>query len=141
MKTIYVSWTYLETIEVEDDMTPDEIEELLDDMEPERLGMIVNGGIKMDRGTIEIKTARYINTDDVEKLTGKHWGDFEFAQMAANDAYQVMSCSDDYLEELYEDLEWETGKEGMTPEDFEDIFTLDNLYKIKKVRLKSLTLN
>ena len=36
MKTIYVSWTYLETIEVEDDMTPDEIEELLDDMEPER---------------------------------------------------------------------------------------------------------
>ena len=64
---------------------------------------------------IEIKTARYINTDDVEKLTGKHWGDFEFAQMAENDAYQVMSCSDDYLEELYEDLEWETGKEGMLP--------------------------
>ena len=69
---------------------------------------------------IEIKTARYINTDDVEKLTGKHWSDFEFAQMAENDAYQVMSCSDSYLEELYEDLEWETGKEGMNPEDFED---------------------
>ena len=36
MKTIYVSWTYLETFEVEDDMTPDEIEELLDGIEPER---------------------------------------------------------------------------------------------------------
>ena len=36
MKRIYVSWTYLDTIEVEDDATPDEIEELLDDMEPAR---------------------------------------------------------------------------------------------------------
>ena len=47
---------------------------------------------------IEIKTARYINTNDVEKLTGKHWGDFEFAQMAENDAYQVLCCADWYLE-------------------------------------------
>lgn len=36
MKTIYVSWTYLETIEVEDDATPDEIEELLNEKEPDR---------------------------------------------------------------------------------------------------------
>ena len=36
MKRIYVSWTCLDTIEVEDDATPDEIEELLDDMEPAR---------------------------------------------------------------------------------------------------------
>ena len=35
MKTIYVSWTYLETIEVLDDITPDEVKELLDKMEPE----------------------------------------------------------------------------------------------------------
>ena len=69
---------------------------------------------------IEIKTARYINTNDVEKLTGKHWGDFEFAQMAENDAYQVLGCSDEDLEELYEDLEWETGTEDMIAEDFED---------------------
>ena len=54
---------------------------------------------------IEIKTARYINTDDVEKLTGKRWDEFEFAQMAENDAYQILNCSDDYLEELYEDFE------------------------------------
>ena len=36
MKKIYVAWTYLDIIEVEDDATPDEIEELLDDCEPER---------------------------------------------------------------------------------------------------------
>lgn len=30
MKYIHVSWTYLDTIEVEDDATPDEIEEILD---------------------------------------------------------------------------------------------------------------
>lgn len=70
---------------------------------------------------IEIKTARYIDTDDVEKLTGKHWGDFEFAQMAENDAYQILCCADWYLEELYEDLEWESGKEGnLTVDDFDD---------------------
>lgn len=36
MKTIYVSWTYLDTIEVDDDITTEEILELLDNMEPER---------------------------------------------------------------------------------------------------------
>lgn len=74
----------------------------------------------MGRNAIEIKTTQYINTDDVEKLTGKHWGDFEFAQMAENDAYQVLCCSDWSLEELYEELEWEIGEEGMNPEEFED---------------------
>jgi hypothetical protein len=69
---------------------------------------------------IEIKTAQYINNNDVEKLTGKHWSDFEFAQMAENDAYQTLYCDDGYLEELYEDLEDETSKEGMKLEDFED---------------------
>ena len=69
---------------------------------------------------IKLKTAQYITCDDVEKLTGKHWGDFEFAQMAENDAYQILCCADWYLEELYEDLKWETEKEGMTIEDFED---------------------
>lgn len=36
MKTIYVAWTYLDTIEVDDDATFEEIEELLDEMEPLR---------------------------------------------------------------------------------------------------------
>ena len=37
-----------------------------------------------------------------------------------NDSYQVLGCDDLDLEELYEDLEWEIGKEGMTAEGFED---------------------
>ena len=36
MKTIDVSWTYLDTIEVEDNATFEEIEELLDGVEPSR---------------------------------------------------------------------------------------------------------
>ena len=35
-KFIHVAWTYLETIEVDDDATPDEIEDILDRSEPER---------------------------------------------------------------------------------------------------------
>ena len=69
---------------------------------------------------VKLKTAYYITADDVEELTGKHWGDFEFAQMAENDTYQILVYNDAYLEELYEDFEWEAGKEGMTDEDFED---------------------
>jgi hypothetical protein len=60
---------------------------------------------------IEIKTTHYITCDDVEELTGKRWDEFEFAQMAENDAYQILNCSDWYLEELYEDLEREFGNE------------------------------
>lgn len=69
---------------------------------------------------VELKSVHYITCNDVEELTGTHWNEFEFAQMAENDAYQTLCCADWYLEELYEDLEWESGKEGMNPEDFED---------------------
>ena len=34
MKILYVRWIYLDTIEVPDDITSGEIEELLDDWEP-----------------------------------------------------------------------------------------------------------
>lgn len=54
---------------------------------------------------IIFKSIRYITAEDVEKLTGKHWGNFEFAQMAENDSYQVLDCSDDHLEDLEADLE------------------------------------
>ena len=54
---------------------------------------------------VKLKTAYYITTDDVEELTGKHWDEFEFAQMAENDSYQILNCSDWYLEELYEEFE------------------------------------
>ena len=54
---------------------------------------------------VKLKTAYYITTDDVEELTGKRWDEFEFAQMAENDSYQILNCSDWYLEELYEEFE------------------------------------
>ena len=54
---------------------------------------------------IKLKTAYYITTDDVEELTGIRWDLFEFAQMAENDSYQILNCSDWYLEELYEEYE------------------------------------
>lgn len=66
---------------------------------------------------IELKTMIYITSDDVEKLTGKHWSDFEFAQTAENDSYQVLCCTDWDLEELYEKLKWESSKEGIDWED------------------------
>ena len=68
---------------------------------------------------IEIKTARYINTNDVETLTGIRWDLFEFAQMAENDSYQILDCSDEYLEELYEDYEDTKDElEGFTGDDW-----------------------
>lgn len=66
---------------------------------------------------IEIKSINYITTDDVEKLTGKHWGDFEFAQMAENDSYQILDCSDDRLGELKDDFE---DAEEPSVEDYDD---------------------
>ena len=88
---------------------------------------------------VELKTAYYITCDDVKELTGKNWGEFEFAQMAENDAYQILWCDDGSLEELYEDLEWETDKEGMNhPEDFEDEFAYDwHRRHCRAVRLKN----
>ena len=70
---------------------------------------------------IKLKTIPYITTDDVKELTGEHWGEFEFAQMAENDSYQTLDCADGYLEELYEDLAYEEKEENQrTIEDFED---------------------
>ena len=86
---------------------------------------------------IEIKTVRYITIDDVEKLTGKHWGDFEFAQMAENDAYQTLCCADWNLEELYEDLKWETRKEGERVVDDVDDYELWRRRNCRAVRLKN----
>jgi hypothetical protein len=54
---------------------------------------------------VELKTAYYITCNDVEELTGVHWNEFEFAEMAENDSYQILCCADWYLEELYEEFE------------------------------------
>ena len=70
---------------------------------------------------VTLKTAYYINTDDVKELTGEHWGDFEFAQMVENDSYAILCLEDWYLEELYEEYEDEVRQEGeLTAADFED---------------------
>lgn len=61
---------------------------------------------------MKIKSINYIDADDIRELTGKHWSDFEFAQLAENDSYARLDCSDAGLEELYEDQEWEAGKCG-----------------------------
>ena len=61
---------------------------------------------------MQIKSINYIDADDIRELTGKHWSDFEFAQMAENDSYVRLDCSDAGLEELYENQEWEAGKCG-----------------------------
>lgn len=60
---------------------------------------------------VTLKTIQYITCDDVEKLTGIHCSEFEFAQMAANDSYQVLDCDEEYLKELYEELEDEEDTE------------------------------
>ena len=54
---------------------------------------------------VEFKSISYITCHDVEELTGVHWNEFEFAEMAENDSYQILCCADWYLEELYEEFE------------------------------------
>lgn len=66
---------------------------------------------------MKLKTINYIDADDIKELTGKHWSNFEFAQMAENDSYQVLDCSDGSLEELYENISWEAGKRSISPEE------------------------
>lgn len=70
---------------------------------------------------IQLKTIHYIDTDDVEAIVGRNWNECEFAEMAENDSYTRLDCSDGALEELYADLEWEIRK-GNEPkrEWFED---------------------
>ena len=69
---------------------------------------------------VKLKSIPYITCDDVEQLTGAHWGDFEFAQLAEDGSYQILCCADWYLEELYEDFEYENAKEGdITAKDYD----------------------
>ena len=65
---------------------------------------------------MQIKSINYIDTDDIRELTGKHWSNFEFAQMAENDSYVRLDCSDAGLEDLYEEQAWLKDKESGTYE-------------------------
>ncbi len=66
---------------------------------------------------VKLKSIYYITTDDVETLIGTHWSNCEFAETANNDSYAPLNCSDESLEELYEDIAWEAGKRSIRVED------------------------
>ena len=78
---------------------------------------------------VKLKSIPYITCDDVEELTGVHWNEFEFAQMAENDAYQILCCADWYLEELYE--EFEDTKWEMEGVDMNSKFNRKNCYPVR----------
>lgn len=71
---------------------------------------------------VRLKSITYIDTEDVDQLIAPaHWNDCEFAQMAENDSYARLDCSDYGLEELYEYLDWEVRKgNDPRPEDYDD---------------------
>jgi hypothetical protein len=48
-----------------------------------------------------------VDIDDICKELGLHMSDFEFTQMVENDSYVTFDCSDERVEELSEELEWE----------------------------------
>ena len=60
---------------------------------------------------IKLKTEYTINCDDIKELTGAHWSDFMFTEMAKNDSYQILPLDDAYVEELAEDIEYELRSE------------------------------
>lgn len=78
---------------------------------------------------VELKSVHYITCDDVEELTGVHWNEFEFAEMAENDSYQILSCSDGYLEKLYE--EFEDAKDELDEIDVDNAWSRRHCYPMR----------
>lgn len=86
---------------------------------------------------IQLKTIHYIDTDDVEAIIGCNWNECEFAQMAENDSYTRLDCSDGTLEELYADLSWEIRKGNEPQRDwYED--ESEYLWKLRHCRANRL---
>lgn len=56
---------------------------------------------------IKITMRPTIDMDDICKELGLHMSDFECTQMVENDSYITFDCSDERVEELSEELEWE----------------------------------
>ena len=48
-----------------------------------------------------------INMDEICEILKCHLSDFECTQMVENDSYITFDCSDERVEELSEELEWE----------------------------------
>lgn len=78
---------------------------------------------------VELKSVLYITCNDVEELTGVHWNEFEFAEMAENDSYQILCCADWYLEELYE--EFEDVKDELDEIDVDSAWSRRNCYPMR----------
>jgi hypothetical protein len=51
-----------------------------------------------------------IELREVCEILKCHISDFEFTQMVENDSYVIFNCSDEALEDLSEELDWEQGK-------------------------------
>lgn len=58
----------------------------------------------------DIKTVNYITADEIQLKTGIHFSDLEWFEMAENDSYVCVNCSDEAFEELNEDIDWEIKK-------------------------------
>ena len=59
---------------------------------------------------MKIYTAQYVNSWDLEDELNISIFDTLCAEGAANDSYVFIDLSDDYAQELAEDLEWQRGK-------------------------------
>lgn len=59
----------------------------------------------MDTGIVKLKTAYYITCEDVERLTGRPWDEFESAETAENDSYVIVSFSEETLARMREEFE------------------------------------
>lgn len=60
---------------------------------------------------IKITMQPTISIDDICEEMNLHMSDFEFVQMAENGSYVSLDLSDGALEELWENIEWEAGKD------------------------------
>ena len=59
---------------------------------------------------IKITMQPTVDMDNICNELGLHLSDFECTQMVENDSYIIFDCSDERVEELSEDLEWQKGK-------------------------------
>lgn len=78
---------------------------------------------------VELKNVPCITCDDVEELTGVRWDEFEFAQMAENDSYQILCCADWSLEELY--IEFEDVEDELDGIDVDNAWSRRNCYPMR----------
>lgn len=60
----------------------------------------------MADNVIKLKTMWVLDCHELEQATGIDWGLTEFGQGAENDSYQHLTCNNDMIEALQEDIEY-----------------------------------